>query len=143
MGFWKKLFSGSNQPDKDESVGVDPTTDEKMKSKDADEMSFRHGGKFSGRPEETKAQRRADPETQKLIREAEVYPNSDNATQTQTSTDTPRPAVDSSAMGKSDKTPEEKRATQPKPASEQKTTPKEAEPGNGPPQAGQHHRKGD
>ena len=133
MGFWKKLFSGSNQPDKDESVGVDPTSDEKMKPKHDPDVSHRDGAKFSGRTEDTKAQRRADPETRQIVQEAENYPN----------TSEPRPAVDSSAIGKSDKTPEEKRATQPKPASEQKTTPKEAEPGNGPPVAGQHHRKDD
>lgn len=131
MGFWKKLFSGSNQPNKDESVGVDPTTGEKMKPKGPEDLKPRQGAGFSGRTEETKAQRNTDPETRKTVSEGEIYPN----------TNPHNSAVDASAIGKEEKTPEEKRATQPKPATEQKTTPKEAEPGTGMPKAGQHTRK--
>lgn len=135
MGFWKKLFGGSNQPDKDESVGVDPTTDKKMKPKQqTSSASTSEGAKFSGRTEDTKAQKQADPETREVVQEAENYPKEEQ----------PRGDVDSSAaVGKkgSNKTAEEKRKTQPKPASKQKTTPKEAEPGTGKPKAGQHKGK--
>lgn len=131
MGFWRKLLGGSTQPSKDESVGINPTTGEPMKPKHTEDLTPRQGAGFSGRTEETKAQRQADPETRKIASEGEVYPN----------TNEHNVAVDASAIGKPEKTPAEKLATQPKPAAEQKTTPKEAEPGTGKPEAGQHKRK--
>lgn len=135
MGFWKKLLKGSTQPDKDESVGVDPTTNKKMTSStsrpDLDELD---DARYMGRTEDTKAQRRADPETQEVIRGADHYPKEAE----------PLARTDSSAVAgevKPKKTEAEQRKTQPKPATEQKKTPKEAEPGTGKPQAGQHHEK--
>lgn len=145
MGFWKRLFSGSNQPDNggkasnkqddDSAVGVDPTTGEKMSAKN-EASSSSSGPKFSGRPGESKAQKQADPETREVVKDAEEYPNEGK----------PRADVDAadaslkkgSSKPEADKTQAEKRKTQPKPAAQQKTTPKEAEPGSGEPKAGQH-----
>ena len=141
MGFWKKLFGGSNQPDKDESVGVDPTTDEKMKPKHKKaDVSHSEGPKYTGRTEDTKAQRQTDPETREIIKDAEVYPNE---AETQGTTE-PRGNVDASqAVGqtKPKKSKAEQLKTQPKPGAKQKTTPKEAEPGSGKTKAGQHKEK--
>lgn len=133
MGFWKRLFSGSNQPDKDSTVGVDPTRDEKMKAEEK-KSTASEGAKFSGRTEETKAQKQADPETREIVQEAEEYPKESQ----------PRGDVDAAKAGgavKPKKSKEEQRKTQPKPAAEQKTTPHEAEPGTGKPHAGDHKKK--
>lgn len=137
MGFWKKLFGGSNMPDKDSTVGVDPTTNETMrKHHKAADISQSHGAKYSGRAEETKAQKQADPETRDIIKEAEEYPN----------TTQPRSDVDASAAAghnKPRKSKEEQLQTQPKPASEQSETPKEGRPDTPKPEAGQHKRADD
>lgn len=145
MGFWKKLFGGSNQPDKDESVGVDPTTDEKMKPKQQKaDISQSEGAKYSGREEDTKAQRQADPETREIVKDAENYPSEAKTTSGGDSKTQPRGDVDASqAVGKTKpkKSKAEQRKTQPKPGSKQKTTPKEAAPGSGKTKAGQHKEK--
>ncbi|MCC5878913.1 MAG: hypothetical protein JJU03_03315 [Idiomarina sp.] len=136
MGFWSKLFGGSNQPDsaKGESVGVDPTTDKKMKPQQSNQSDLEQA-KYSGRSEDTKAQRQADPETRKIVADAEKYPKEAETRQTGGSTE--------AAVGKQNtpKSREEKLKTQPKPGAEQRTTPKEAEPGSGKTKAGQHHEK--
>ena len=51
MGFWRKLLGGSTQPNKDESVGINPTTGEPMKPKHKDDLTPRQGAGFSGRTE--------------------------------------------------------------------------------------------
>ncbi len=139
MGFWKKLFGGSNQPDGSESVGVDPTTGKKMKPAAKGHPSGTEGAKYSGRTEDTKAQKRADPETREISQDAENYPQEAEPLKTK-----PRAGVEASAKvgkGEAQKSAAEKKKTQPKPASKQRTTPKEAQPGTPKPEAGQHQRK--
>lgn len=114
MGILNRLFGGLFTPqDTQKKPGV--STDEpkeKVPTDGAD--SHEDGPKYSGRTEETKAQKNADPETRKIVKEAQEYPVNE---------DTPNPTADASeAVGKGH-SPEHKEATPPKPGAKQRKRP--------------------
>lgn len=122
MGFWQRLFTREDRQ---------PAPTKKADSK---QQTMRDGPKFDGREEETKAQKNADKSVREVIQEGEEYPDGTQANQ----------GVDAGKVEGTTvpaKTKEEQRRTQPKPASKQRKTPREAKPGTGKPKAGQHKRK--
>lgn len=122
MGFWQRLF------------GLEDRQAAPTKTADKHQQTHRDGAKFTGREEETRAQKHANQSTREVIQDGQDYPE---GTQ-------PNQGVDAGHV-EGTTTPPKSRAeqlkTQPKPASEQSKTPREAEPGTGKTQAGQHQRK--
>ncbi|RUO25449.1 hypothetical protein CWE09_01555 [Aliidiomarina minuta] len=114
MGFFSKVFGGLFEPKREPQPQPKPgSTGNKSKSQD---ISHEDGPKYSGREEETKAQKNADPETREIVKEAQEYPREDK----------PNPTADAAkTAGKttSSKSPQEQQKTQPKPGAKQRKKP--------------------
>ncbi|MGX5913724.1 hypothetical protein ACR0ST_03230 [Aliidiomarina sp. Khilg15.8] len=117
MGIFNKLFGGLFTPQDDQKKPTVSSDEPKKKVPTEGADSHAEGPKFSGRTEETKAQKNADPETRKIVKDAQEYP---------TNEDKPNPTADASeAVGKghAQKSKEEQEETQPKPGAEQRKRP--------------------
>jgi hypothetical protein len=125
MGIFNKLFGGLFTPQDDQRKPSVSTEEPKQKVPTEGAKSHEDGPKYSGRTEETKAQKNADPETRNIVKEAQEYP---------TNQDEPNPTADASeAVGKghAQKSKAEQEETQPKPGSEQRKRPHSDSSGKG------------
>lgn len=125
MGIFNKLFGGLFTPQDDQRKPSVSTEEPKQKVPTEGAKSHEDGPKYSGRTEETKAQKNADPETRKIVKEAQEYPINQ---------DEPNPTADASeAVGKghAQKNKAEQEETQPKPGAEQRKRPHNDSSGKG------------
>lgn len=117
MGIFKKLFGGFFTPQDNQKKPSVSRDEPREKVAVEGGQSHEDGPKYSGRTEETKAQKNADPETREIIKEAQEYP---------VNKDSPNPTADASAAvgkGHAPKSKETQEATQPKPGAKQRKRP--------------------
>lgn len=118
MGFFSKVFGGLFAPKGESQPEAKKSASTEQARKDQD-ISHDEGPKYSGRQEETKAQKNADPETRDIVKEAQEYPKENK----------PNPAADASkTAGKTEspKSAQEQQKKQPKPGAKQRKKPDNA-----------------
>lgn len=116
MGFFSKVFGGLFTPKREPQPQPEPVS--ARNSGKNEDVSHAEGPKYSGREEETKAQKNADPETREIVKEAQEYPKADQ----------PNPGADAAKAAGKTKSPESPKA-QPKPGAKQRKKPTHASTG--------------